>query len=579
MAEEQKIRGNVMSLLAKQQVHPGALEKAYLTQMEKAGKANLVSQIIGKNLAVFKKKQPVHQKVILNRLGWLDVIEEMPGEIRRMADLVQQVREDGLCHVFVLGMGGSSLCPEVLGQVFGKKTWLKNFTIVDTTAPSRLEAIIGATDIRKSFFIVSSKSGSTVETMSQFRLFFRLIKGVRPLKAGLHFAAISDEGSDLHRIARRNRFREIFLNRSDIGGRFSALSYFGLVPGAFTKADLGTLLEGAGQQLAMMKKDGNRCDALKLGVLMGIGAATGYDRIRFRTTPSMAPLITWIEQLVAESTGKESKGIVPIEGNIDGGAKSDDLIDVNYLLKGEQLGEMRSKKTGGGGPHVSIEVPELVSIGAEMMKWEMATTVAATVMGVNPFDEPNVAESKKNTTSILHAKRGPRKVVSITPLATYGNVDIVSATGIKELSHRRSLTSEDIFSGFFAGVGKGDFVSFLCYTEKAPDIEKLLAQLRQVIESKYSLITLRGYGPRFLHSTGQLFKGGSPKGHFVVFEREYKTDYDIPGQNLSFGRLIKAQAQGDIKAMRKRKRPVINIHLGLDPIGGLNQIIKLVKSL
>ncbi len=568
-----------MTLLAKQQVYAGALDKAYAIQMEKAGKANLVGQIIGKNPAVFKKKQKAHQQIILNRLGWIDVVEQMPGEIRRMEQLVRGVKEDGIRHVFVLGMGGSSLCAEVFGEIFGGKSWLKSFTIVDTTAPSSLEAIINSVDLSRSFFIVSSKVGTTIETMSQFRFFFKMVKSHRPLKAGRFFTAITDEGSDLHRIARRNRFREVFLNRSDIGGRYSALSYFGLVPAAFTNVDLSELLDGATQRLAEMKENGRDCDALRLGILMGIGAKSGHDKLRFRTSKTVAPYINWIEQLVAESTGKDAKGIVPIEGNIDGGLVADDLLDVYYWVKGEASPDKSAAKGQNNIPHVSIEMPQAVSIGGEILKWEMATAVASSVLGVNPFDEPNVAESKKNVAGILHARRGPRKVIPIDPLAEIGDVAIISVSGVKALERRRKMTSNDIFSEFFQGVGKGDYVAFLSYTERKAEIENKLAQLRKLVESKYNLITMRGYGPRFLHSTGQLFKGGSPKGHFVIIEQEFETDFDIPGNNISFGRLIKAQAKGDLKALQKRKRPIINLNLGLELAGGLDQLIRLVEKL
>ena len=568
-----------MTLLSKQQVFAGALDKAYTIQMEKAGKANLVGQIIDKNPAVFKKKQKAQQQIILNRLGWIDVVEQMPQEISRMEKLVQDVKDDGIRHVFVLGMGGSSLCPEVFGDIFGRKSWMKSYTIVDTTAPSQLESIINSVDLSRSFFIVSSKSGSTIETMSQFRLFFKMVKSYRPLKAGQYFAAITDEGSDLHRIARRNRFREIFLNRSDIGGRYSALSYFGLVPAAFTNVNLTEVLDSAAQRLREMKENGRDCDALRLGVMMGVGASSGLDKLRFRTSQTVAPYINWIEQLVAESTGKDSRGVVPIEGNIDGGLVSEDLLDVYYWIKGEAPIDKPGAKIQNPGPYISIEMPQAVSLGGEILKWEMATAVASSVLGVNPFDEPNVAESKKNVAGILHSRRGPRKEIPIVPIAEIGDVAVVSISGVKKLERRRKMTPDEIFSEFFRDVAKGDYVTFLSYTERDASIENKLAQLRKLVESKYNLITMRGYGPRFLHSTGQLFKGGSQKGHFIVIEREYETDLDIPGKNISFGRLIKAQAKGDLKALQKRKRPVISLNLGLDHIGGLDQLISLIEKL
>jgi len=563
-----------MTLLSKQQIHPGVLAKEYTAHLERAEKVNPVKQIIDKNPAVFKKGQKIHQKVILNRLGWIDVVDQMPDELARLEKLARDVREDGIKHVFILGMGGSSLCPEVFGEIFGRKAWLKSYTVVDTTAPSQIEEINKTTDFRKAFFIVSSKSGTTIETISQFRYFFKVVKEIHPLKAGKHFAAITDEGSDLHRIARRNRFRELFLNRSDIGGRYSALSYFGLVPGVFTQVNLAELLKGAHERLEIMKRQGHDCDALKLGSIMGIGAARNIDKLGFHMTPTLAPFVAWVEQLVAESTGKEMKGIVPV----DDGPETDDCIDIYYSIKGEKSAAP-SAATISGHPAVSIEMSSPVGIGAEMIKWEMATAVASSVLGVNPFDEPNVAESKKNTEAMLHSRRGPRKAGVITPMAEFEDVGIISATGIRSIERRRRPETEDIFRGLFKGVRKGDYVALLSYTERSSPIENRLAKIRQIIEKKFGLVTLRGYGPRFLHSTGQLFKGGSQKGHFIVLERDYQTDYDIPGRNISFGRLIKAQAKGDIKALQKRKRPVVDIDLRMNPTGGLDQLAGLIENL
>jgi transaldolase/glucose-6-phosphate isomerase len=257
------------------------------------------------------------------------------------------------------------------------------------------------------------------------------------------------------------------------------------------------------------------------------------------------------------------------------GAKTDDIIDVYYRAKGEHI-NMNDDKDH---PSVAIELEDPFGIGGEMIKWEMATAVSATVLGVDPFDEPNVAESKKNTAVILHARRGPRKPVVITPLAKFEGIDIISAIGIKGLERRRNADAEEVWSGFLSGIARHDFLALLCYCERNASVEKHLAALRQLIEKKYNIITLRGYGPRFLHSIGQLFKGGTQEGHFVVMEREYDTDYDIPGQNITFGRLIKAQAQGDIKAIHKRKRPLININLRMSPEKGLDSLVKLIESL
>lgn len=572
-----------MAHLSKQKIYPGELESNYLHCLQEAGKINLVSKIINKNPGVFGMHDISGKKLIVNRLGWIDTVRAMPSELARIERLVEEVRADGIRHVFILGMGGSSLSPEVFGRIMGKKSWLKSYTVVDTTAPSRLAEIIAETDFHKAFFLVSSKSGSTIETVAQFRFFFRLMKELRPLKAGAYFAAITDEGSDLHRIARRNRFRATFLNPPDIGGRYSALSFFGLVPAAFTRANLSELLGRASDQLGVMETRGNDCDALRLGTLLGCGAKYGHDKLRLLATESMRPFNAWIEQLVAESTGKEQKGILPVDIPSDGnsGKLTGDLVDVYLSMSGERYRPFPYARDEQAFkiPHVSIEMPDQDTLGAEMFKWEMATAVASVVIGVNPFDEPNVAESKRNTTAILRGKRGPRRIVPVRPVAGFKEVDIVSFANIKGLERRRQITASELLTAFLAGVHKGDYLSVLCYAEMQDEIEAGLRRMQTALELVQEAVVTLGFGPRFLHSTGQLHKGGSQKGHFLVLEREYPEDFDIPGMNLSFGRLIKAQVQGDVKALERRKRPLITCNLKNDPVAGLDRLVTLIRSL
>jgi len=564
---------------SRQTISPGAIHAEYTTQLSRTGKIDLVGQIISRNADVFKRPRAADRKVILNRLGWLDAIRKMPGELMRMERLVENVRSAGACHLFVLGMGGSSLGPEVFGNIFGRRPWLKSYTIIDSTAPSQLDAILKKTDLAKSFFIVSSKSGTTIETVSQFRYFFRRIKAIRPLKAGSHFAAITDPGSELMRIARRNRFRELFLNPPEIGGRYSALSFFGLVPAAFTRANLATLLRHAEQYLTYLDGHGKESDALELGVLIGCGARQGYDKLTFRASPKTAPFIPWIEQLVAESTGKELKGIIPIEGEPADmpTAASDDRLYLHYSFRRERRPAPSPMRSGARRPPLAvIELPDAHALGAEMVKWEMATAVAAIVLGVNPFDEPNVAESKKNTAVYIQESRKRHPRLAPPPLLTCGDCDIMTVSDVRGADKIGDLPPVEVFARFLAGLRRGDYLAILSYTEMAPEIEALLTRLREEIQKKTKIATLRGYGPRFLHSIGQLYKGGKPCGHFIVLEREYENDYDIPKMNLSFARLIKAQAQGDIRALQKRRRPVIVVNLKTNPVRGLNRLLDLI---
>jgi len=567
--------GDFMKLLTKQKIQAGSLEKPYRIQLERARKADLITKIISKNPSVFGKRDPEHRIVILNRLGWIDVIRRMPKELSRIENLVEEVRRAGLCHLFILGMGGSSLCPEVFGKIFGYRRWLKSYTVLDSTAPSQLEAALENVDLTKSFFIVSSKSGTTIETLSQFRFLFDKVKDLRPLKVGGYFAAVTDAGSELHRMARRNRFREICLNPSDIGGRYSALSFFGLVPGGFTKANLNNLLQQAEACLTHMEAKSKNDDALLLGALLGCAFKQGRDKLVFRPSPSLMPFIPWVEQLVAESTGKEGKGIIPVEGEsyeMSGDAK--DRLYVRYVLKRESLPTPSSKINKP--PIATIELADAHAVGAEMLKWEMTTAVASAIIGVNPFDEPNVTESKKNTAAILSEQRGHHKIIVESPLFEEEHFNLVQASDIAGL--RRPGGSKDVIRAFIDGVAAGDYIAVLCYCEMSPEIEKKLTMLRQAIAAASGVTVLRGYGPRFLHSIGQLYKGGEQKGHFLVLEREYTVDFEIPKMKMSFAKLIKAQAEGDMRALRKRHRPLIDINLKMEPAVGLAKMLELISD-
>lgn len=567
-----------MSDAIKQVVHPGGIKRGYDSWLKKAGQSNIIEKIIDKRPSVFNKRGREQMALIEERLGWTDVMRSLKREtlaIERMADTV---REDGLEHLFVLGMGGSSLPANIFYKFFGKQSWLKSFTIVDTTAPTALDEILKSVELTNSFFVVESKSGSTVETISLFRMLFRRIKDVRPLKAGKYFCAVTDERSDLHHMSRRNRFRALYLNPQDVGGRYSALSYFGLVPAAFTKANVNGIISSADDFLSTMESNPNDNDALSLGCFMGSAWEAGKDKLRFVASKKAGPFIPWIEQLVAESTGKEGKGIIPIEGDNRGPAADvdGDSAFLYYTMGSEKPSSLPPSSSNI--PRTVINVPKSIGLGAEMLKWEMATAVASIIMGVNPFDEPNVAETKANTYEFLKTRRGPRKYIPIDPLFHYGDMDIMAAEGIKSLARKKPYSPEEIIRSFFGDIKKGDYISLLCYSEITPAIERKLNAARDALSKDYKVTVLRSFGPRYLHSLGQLHKGGKQNGHFIVFEREYPNDYDIPMTLFSFERLIKAQAKADIAALTKRKRPVITINLKSNPAAGLTRFLELVKK-
>lgn len=565
-----------MAKKSEQKLQLGDLTTAFSSQEKKAKTGQLIRRILDHDPRAFGKKGKAAEKII-NRLGWTDISRSIADQLSQIEKLVQYVKDGGFQHLVILGMGGSSLCPEVFGRVFGKQPWLKSYTIIDTTAPVKIEEVLSSVELTRTFFIVASKSGSTIETMSQFRFFFRMLKDKRPLKTGDYFAAITDEYSDLHRMARRNRFIETFCNPENIGGRYSALSFFGLVPGAFTKMNVSRLLDEANGLLRHMEDSPDNNDALDLGIFLGSAFLQGRDKLRFAASKKMAPFIPWIEQLVAESTGKDGKGIIPIEGD-EQGVKADsgkDAVMVYYTM-GDALpgGGMRSSST----PYVSININNPHELGAEILKWETATTVASALIKVNPFDEPNVTESKENTSKLLVGPRGPRKVVVVEPLYQYEKVDIMNIENVAGIQAKKKMAVEDAVARFFSGVKATDYVAFLSYTEMSPRVEKELSKLREAVSDKYGITCLRGYGPRYLHSIGQLYKGGAPKGHFVFFEQAFEHDYDVPMMRITFERLIRAQAKGDMQALRKRKRPLMSVQLGSDPVAGLKSFVLLAQK-
>lgn len=565
----------------KLQVLPGGLDSAYKAEIDRARRENLVGKILARQASIFGKKEKSHLKVIQDRLGWIDVIREMPSEIPRIVSLVDSVKSDGVRHLFVLGMGGSSLAPEVFGRLFGARTWLKSYQVIDTTSPAALQALVKGTDFRKTFFIVSSKSGKTIETTAQLRFFFKIMKELRPLKAGRYFAAITDQGSDLHRIGRRNRFHEIFLNRPDVGGRYSALSFFGLVPGAFTRGDMNDVLAGAEMLLRELEEKSSDNSALDLGVMLGTAALAGKDKLQLIASEKAAPLVPWIEQLVAESTGKDGKGIIPIDPGADLPAlPSEDRLYVSLAIKGERPPQL-PKSIGGSEStpaHVRIELADPSAIGAVMLLWEMATAVAAAVMQINPFDEPNVSESKQTTATIIQAGRTRRKLPPIEPLIDSGDMSILAAAELAIDFRRGQISGPVVMGALLRGVKPSDYLAILSYTEMDAEIESRIANLRHLIEKGLGITTLRGYGPRFLHSIGQLYKGGPQKGHFLILTREYESDIEIPKMDLTFGKLIGAQAQGDTLALIRRKRPVVVINLKVNPVLALDDLLKLVRE-
>jgi glucose-6-phosphate isomerase len=498
----------------------------------------IAERILQKDASVWTTDESV-AKMIRNSLGWLNVAGEMIGVVGELREFADEVREK-FDHVMVCGMGGSSLCPEVLARTFGPQPGFPELLVLDSTDPDVIAAFAERIDVEKCLFVIASKSGTTTEPNVFYKFWYERA-GRRPD----NFIAITDPGSPLV----EQDFKRVFLNQADIGGRYSALSYFGMLPGALMGVEIGTLLERA-----RIKADID--GALRLGVAIGEFANQGRNKLTFIIDPKLATLGLWIEQLIAESTGKQGKGILPVVGEELGDASvyGDDRVFVSISL-GESDTDLDSL-TAAGHPVIRRELHDLYDVGAEFFTWEFATACAGWKLGINPFDQPNVQEAKDATKELLaeFTKNGRLP-------------DSTSASSL-----------EDAVKSQLAQIKSGDYIAFLNYIEETPEGDQKLQHIRTYLRDTTRCATTVGYGPRFLHSTGQLHKGGPNSGVFFQLEAKDKTDFPIPGEVYSFSILKRAQALGDFRALKARGRRVARIDLGDDLASGLERLEQAVKS-
>lgn len=522
------------------------------------------------------------QKTISNRLGWLDAVEKMQERAGEIKEFAQGVREAGFTSVVLLGMGGSSLAPEVIYRVFGTAEGWPRFFMVDSTEPGTLEAVERRIDPARTLFLVSTKSGGTIETLSFYHYFRAKVEAVKGESAGENFVAITDPGSSLETLARQAGFRHLYLNMEDIGGRYSALSYFGLVPAALMGVDIDALLSKAASMAEACKQEspGDNPGAW-FGVALGEAWKAGRDKVTIFTSPDLDSFGLWAEQLIAESTGKEGKGLVPVTGEPVGrpSAYGRDRLFVYLCL--ENATDLHQdhdvhKLEAAGHPVVRFEISSREELGAEFFRWEFATAVAGHYLGINPFDEPNVSESKENTKRLLDVYVDKGRLPEVVPLVSDG----VSLYGDGEALARAGSegTMWSALRAFFGGVNPGDYVALLAYMPTTGEHEELFLDTRVSIRNTLRVATTFGYGPRYLHSTGQLHKGGLNKGVFALITCEPRRDFSIPGQNFTFGKLAKAQALGDMESLQKHNRRAIRLHIAGDHSEGVECIRECIKD-
>lgn len=540
-------------------LHLGPNQAAVDAGIQKCDKEKYVERIWAKDATLWKNDE-AHKKIIANALGWLPVVEMMRGKTGELKQFAESVKKD-FDNVVVLGMGGSSLCSEVTRKVFGKKAGYPTLLVLDSTVPDAVRNLEKSIDLKRTLFIVASKSGTTTEPVVFHRYFYDRVKSVKGDKAGENFIAITDPGTLMVKDAEKDKFRKIFLNPADIGGRYSALSYFGMVPAAISGVDVETLLERAVHAVHVARTPSvKKNPAALLGVVIGTMTNAGRDKLTVIAPPPLDTLGLWVEQLLAESTGKEGKGVVPVAVEPAFATKSygKDRLFVSVRMRGTDNSARLKELANAGHPVVDIVMEDPLDLGEIFFTWEFATAVAGALIGIDAFDQPNVQESKDNTKRLLEEFKNTGKMTS-------------AGAQIK-------VTDKDKIAALIAKVKPGDYVAFTEYFAESPDRDKAIAVLRSVVGEELQVATTTGYGPRFLHSTGQLHKGGGDNGVFLQLTGGGDGELPIPGEKYGFGVLCRAQAIGDYESLAKRNRRAVSIDLGSDIDRGLKELAVTLKS-
>ncbi len=553
----------------RQHLNLAASTESVTAEVASPSTKDVARRIWERDADLWKPGDAGHSAVIANRLGWLDVIGTMREALPRLIGLTAEVQQAGFRNCVLLGMGGSSLCPEVLRTSFGSAAGQPELHVLDTTDPAAIAQLTDRLEPRSTMFIVASKSGTTLETLSHLAHFWDWMGTAGIVDAGSHFICITDPGSDLAGIAAERRFRHVFENPGDIGGRYSALSFFGMVPAAIIGIDVEAFLDRA-ESMRLQSQPGIPTDlnpGLALGTVLGLLQRSGRDKVTILAPPRIAAFSLWAEQLIAESTGKEGKGLIPVGDEPIGepAVYGDDRILAVLRLRDDahfdaEVGPLRAA----GIPDVTMQLDDLADLAAEFFRWEFATAVAGAELGIDPFDEPNVKESKDNTRRVLdqYVKNG--SLADESASASDAGISVFGAPGRQDIDS--SLTD------FLGEVRRGDYVALMAYVTPNSENEAALQSLRVAIRDEHRVATTLGFGPRFLHSTGQLHKGGPNSGLYIQVTSDDAVDVPIPGQPFSFSILKQAQAQGDLRSLRDHGRRVIRLHIGGDFALGLSRL-------
>ena len=516
-------------------------------------------------------------------VGWLPIVEDQLAHLKQLNDAAADAAKAGFAYALLLGMGGSSLCPEVLKITYGKQAGHPELHVLDSTDPAQIKSIESQVDLAKTLCIVASKSGSTLEPNIFKQYFFdRMQQTVGKDKAGEHFIAITDPGSKMQQVAERDHFRKIFFGVASIGGRYSALSNFGMVPAAIMGLDLNKFLQRTNEMVQACKPEvpADQNPGAVLGAILGTLGNLGRNKVTIITSPGIHDLGAWLEQLIAESTGKIGKGLVPVDREALGAPEvyGSDRVFVHLRLANEPDTAQKQKldilRTGGH-PVVEIELADTYDLGQEFFRWEIATAVAGSILKINPFNQPDVEASKIVTRQLTEEYEKSGKLPEEAPLFDDGNIKLFTdernAANLNKLAgNDRSLIG--FLRAHLSQFNPGDYMALLGYIQMNDAHEESLQAIRHAVRDRKHVATCLGFGPRFLHSTGQAYKGGPNTGIFLQITCDDANDLPVPGQKYTFGIVKAAQARGDFQVLADRKRRALRVHLPKDVDAGLRKL-------
>jgi transaldolase / glucose-6-phosphate isomerase len=521
-----------------------------------------------------------------NWLGWLTIAEEQLAHIGVLKQIAEDVKKARFKHALLLGMGGSSLCPEVLRMTFGRVKGFPELHVLDSTDPAQIRAIEAKLNLKKTICIVSSKSGSTLEPNIYKQYFFERVKAnVGEKEVGNRFIAITDPGSKMQQIAESDKFRKIFMGVPSIGGRYSALSNFGMVPAAIMGLDVLKFLKNTEEMVAACSPasaiDVN--PGVILGTILGVAATHGRDKLTIITSPGIFDLGAWLEQLIAESTGKLGKGIIPVdrESLAKPATYSNDRVFAYLRLASKPNKAPDDAAVAAlekaGHPVVHILLPNIYNLGQEFFRWEIATAVAGSILGINAFNQPDVEASKIETKKLTSQYEATGSLPPESPFFEEKGIKLF-ADEKNAAALKGGTTLVGVLKAHLSRVGAGDYFGVLAYITMNPANEKALQMMRHAVRDKKKIATVVGFGPRFLHSTGQAYKGGPNSGVFLQITCDEAKDLQVPGQKYTFGVVKAAQARGDFAVLAERGRRALRVHLQKNLKSGLATLAKALQK-